>query len=268
MFAAGMMLGNRPVFSVSVSSSLAVPWILSVQAPQVFIGAPVLVRITVAAGIQLQSNSISDAAMILTGLPPGSEVELTNDGYLLGSGGVGGNGADFAGSFAANAGGPGGPALTGPGTGRLLRLVNGSGRIWGGGGGGGGGGYNLAYIGSPVFAYGLQDGGSGGGGGAGSGVAGNGYGSAGASSAGTAGASGAGGSSGTTTQGSAGRGGAGGAYGAAGSAGANGINYGGGPTDGTTASLGAAGGAAGNAIELNGGSIIYTSTGDIRGSVT
>lgn len=267
MFAAGLMLGDRPIFSVSISASRSTPWVLSAQAPQVFIGAPILLRLTVASGIQIQSNSITDAALILSGLPSGSEIALANGGYLLGMGGGAGNGADYVGGNPAVAGQAGGPAIVGPGTGRILRLDNSAGRVWGGGGGGGGGGYNLAYFADPVFDYISPDGGSGGGGGAGGGVAGVSYSSSGAASNGTTGASGTGGASGTTTQGSAGRGGAGGAFGAAGSSGASGIRYGGGPTDGVVVSAGAAGGAAGNAIELNGATLIYTSSGDIRGSV-
>ena len=225
------------------------------------VGSPT-VTITVNQGVVVSSKSPADPAMDLSGLPSGSTVILINNGYIIGCGGDGGDGASscYNGTAAQNFGGnngiSGGNAILGPGLSRTFTVTNTNGHIWGGGGGGGGGSAQ-----TPDSATGNANAG-GGGGGAGGGRGGRGgrsYNQASLSQAGlggdgvrgTSGPNGVGGAAGTgASSGSANLGvaGAGGTYGVAGTNGtAAGVTNAGYGPPGT-------GGAAGKAIELQGAS--------------
>ena len=240
-------------------------------------GAPVTITIAVNAGVVVSSTSASVAAMDLSGLPSGSSIEITNNGYILGCGGVGGTGGDGGSGIleAAGNGGAGGPAIFGPGTGVTVDIENASGSVWGGGGGGSGGRSSEEYLESPAEPTWI--GGGGGGGGAGGGVGGTGGSTLGiipfayAGSPGNAGTTGSGGSGGSGGAGGfggletarGGLGGAGGAFGAAGSVGVAGTG---------TTGQGAAGtaGAAGPAVDQDGGTVTFTTGGtnpNVKGAV-
>jgi hypothetical protein len=231
---AGMMLGGRPRYAVTIATNRA-QWRKSVDGTTIPSGIPVEIVLTINSGIEVQSSSTSVGAIHLDALAAGSEVHIVNTGYLLGCGGRGGDGGEDNGGSGA-AGAAAGPAVRADFTG-LLRFTNAAGQIYGGGGGGGGGDGALAV------------GGGGGGGGAGGGAGGTGI-SANSGSAGTTGRLGAGGAGGTAG-GSAVAGGAGGAYGTAGT------------------SSSAAGGAAGYAVLHNSGTTVSWVSGsaNIAGSV-
>ena len=235
----------------------------------------VTVNITTAAGVVIRASSPATPALDFSGFASGSTINWTNLGWVLGCGGDGGNGAELglSGSTITDdseggTGQPGGPAVTGPGSGRNFNITNAGGFIWGGGGGGGGGGAN--GTGSPLSAN-----GGGGGGGAGSGKGGQGGRNASNTSGlnGTNGTPGGGGANGDFGAGGAGNhsggssnagtGGNGGTWGTAGSPGAT-IAGGG-------SGAGGAGGGAGKAINLNGGSAVFVSGSggpNVKGSVS
>lgn len=249
MFGAGLMLASLPVFDIVISGSRA-QWRKSVDAPTIPSSVPVLINFTINAGIEVQSNSTSVAALHFDQLAGGSTVRLTNNGFAIGDGGNGGDGASGGPGFA---GGAGGDAVRADYSGSLI-VTNINGRLWGGGGGGGGGGAGRSIITSEPFST----GGGGGGGGAGGGAAGTGGtgevgGPAGNGTAGTTGSlgdNGVGGAGGIGNDIPSGNGGNGGDYGVAGSNGTTGQGAGG------------AGGASGNAIRHNAG----TSVSFISGS--
>lgn len=250
MFAAGMMMGGRPVYTVTVSASGGA-WKLTTDAPTVPTGIPIELFLTITAGVERQATSTAVPAFEINGLAAGSIVHLSNSGYLIGKGGAGGSGAENGGVGAAPAvvGADAGHALRANFTGQLI-ITNGSGHLWGGGGGGGGGG---------AGAGGSSNGG-GGGGGAGGGSAGGG--GAGGGSPGSAGTAGTTGSPGTNGTGGA-------AGGAGGGAGANGGAYG---ADGATGSAGSttsgkAGGSAGNALKYNSGTDVSFLSGSLTPQV-
>jgi hypothetical protein len=241
------------------------------------LGSPVNVTVTVNTGVVVSSVRPSDPAMDLSGLPSGSTVTLVNNGYIIGCGGNGGEGASsvYNGTSpeVTGAGLPeaGGVAVLGPGIGRSFNCTNANGHLWGGGGGGGGGSAQ-----TPDSATGNANAG-GGGGGAGGGRGGRGgrswnqstnpnAGLGGNGANGTGGPNGTGGSAGAgTSAGSANLGvaGAGGAYG---SAGANGT-----AASPNTAGYGPPtnGGSAGNSIALAGGSVVPPSpAGSVLGPIS
>lgn len=152
-------------FSLSITQSVQ-DWVMLPLLPT--IGGAVTVNIAVASGIVLSSTSIYGPAMDLSGLPAGSTINLINQGYIIGKGGNGADGAAGAypgsGSTNLSAGTaqPGGNAISGPGSGSVLNITNAAGHIWGGGGGGGGGG---AYDGLSSTGCGNAGGGGGGAGG-------------------------------------------------------------------------------------------------------
>lgn len=158
-------------FSLTISQSVQ-DWVMLPLLPT--IGGAVTVNVTVAPGIVVSSTSIYGAAMDLSGLPAGSTVNLLNQGYVIGKGGDGADGAmaSYPGSgdtvISASTAQPGGNAMIGPGSGSVLNITNAAGHIWGGGGGGGGCG---AFDGNPTQGCGN---GGGGGGGAGGGKGGKG----------------------------------------------------------------------------------------------
>lgn len=239
-------------------------------------GGVVTVNLNIAAGTILQAGSPATPALDLSGFVAGSTINVVNNGYILGCGGDGANGAEVGAGgssvtvlTAGSLGFPGGPAIKGPGTGRNFNIANASGFIWGGGGGGGGGG--ATGSGSPMVSN-----GGGGGGGAGGGRAGLGGRSCstftgfnatngttgGRGPNGVLGAGGAGNHTGGTSNGGAG--GAGGDWAASGSGGSAGGGSGNvGPAG--------AGGSPGKAIDLAGGSASFSSGSgapNVRGSVT
>jgi hypothetical protein len=128
----------------------------------------ITVTVTVNQGVCVFASSESEYAMDLSGLPAGSTVNLINNGYILGHGGQGADGAmaseNGSSSQVENAGFPtnGGGAILGPGLSRTFNVTNTNGHIWGGGGGGGGGG---AFDGLPSLGQGSAGGGGGGAGG-------------------------------------------------------------------------------------------------------
>ena len=241
------------------------------------LGGPVSVTITVNQGVIVSSASAVTAAMDLSGLPSGSTVTLVNNGYIIGCGGRGADGAMAVYNGTSprqDSGGNaqiGGIAILGPGLSRTFNVSNSNGHIWGGGGGGGSGGAN---------ANGGGNGGAnagGGGGGAGGGLGGRGGRSVNQSTApspgiapdGASGALGYGGAGGSPGVGTISTGGAG----SVGLSGAGG-NYGAAGTNGTDASLTTGsyglpsnGAAAGKAVELQGASA-PTIGGSVLGMVS
>lgn len=240
---------------------------------------PQTINIAVEKGVVIQASNALIGAMDLSGILSGSTINLINNGYILGGGGDGGDGAvaDYPGSgatvFGASAATGGGKAINGPGSGVTFNVTNANGNIWGGGGGGGGAG---ASDGGGA-GEGLGNG-AGGGGGAGAGRRGRGargvfiQGGSTPATAGTDGsfaigapAFGAAGSSTSAGAGSAGAAGAGGDWGTAGATGTN-------PASMPTGHSGpfTAEGAAGKAIELNGGAATFlsgASAPNVKGAV-
>lgn len=105
-------------------------------------GLPVLVTVTIEAGVTVGSSSASLPAFATGSLPAGSTVTLVNNGAILGRGGNGGDGGgcpdEMVGSYVCSAPTPGqggGAALDA----RIALTVQNAGTIAGGGGGGGGG---------------------------------------------------------------------------------------------------------------------------------
>lgn len=236
-------------------------------------GSAVTFSITIATGVLITSHSPTSPALDFNGFASGSVISLINHGKIVGKGGRGGSGSNFAdvsdSQTNAEVGRPGqagGTALRGPGSGRTFSITNADGFIFGGGGGGGGGGCSADGGSAGNIAA-----GGGGGGGAGFGAAGDGNSmvTSSGSALGTdgtdgsltaAGTGGAGAQAGTATGGA---GGAGGGFGAAGTAGTA-------PTaQGNDIGAGAAG-AAGGAVDLNSGSVTFVSGNDgthVKGAV-
>ena len=231
-----MMMGGRPIYRVTISSNRG-SWIRSIDAPTIPSTQPVLLILTINSGIEVQASSAYAplGAIFFNSLADGSEVQLVNNGYLIGRGGEGGEGG--AGS-AGLPGEDGHPAVVSSFSG-LLKITNGAGYIWGGGGGGGSGG-----------SYSSAQGGGGGGGGAGGGAGGTAVYNAG--TAGTTGRLGAPGAGGAANDASSGAGGTGGTYGAAGAAGGD-------PLPTIPAFYGGAGGAGGYAVQLVGTTLVWVS---------
>lgn len=231
----------------------------------------VTVNVTTA-NVDIQSTSPATAAIDFSGFAAGSTINWLNNGYILGCGGDGSDGAEeglsggtLTTTNAGKVGNPAGNAVQGPGAGITFNITNAGGFIWGGGGGGGGGGATAS--GSPTAGN-----GGGGGGGKGGGRPGRGGScNTGSSVNGANGIAGGAGRNATTGTGGAGNGngaasfgagGAGGDWAVAGSAGT--VSSGGGMPPGT-------GGAAGKAINLSGGSATFVSGGggpNIKGAVT
>jgi hypothetical protein len=222
---------------------------------------------TINSGVYISSSNTGTTALTINGSFPNG-VELVNNGFIVGMGGFGGNGAaGMTQGSVGGAGATGGRALIAS----VAVAIRNNGTIGGGGGGGGGGGqvYELGDKNNPAsFGWG---GGGGGGGRSGStgstgGPAGNSYGSqsrsATAGGSGTTTAAGSGGQSGAApnSQYQGGAGGAGGGWGAAGSAGASGA----GPSYPVTA--GGSGGGAGAAVAGN-ANITWLATGTRLGAI-
>lgn len=224
---------------------------------------PVRVDINVLPNVIVSAEASSEAPPFdLRGSAAGSIINLTNQGWLLGAGGRGGDG-----SLGGNGSGgtEGGTAILGPDEGSTLNITNGSGRIFGGGGGGGGGGRANKFVDGPDEPVLARGGGGGGGAGPGSeggaggtnvalggdtpaqdGTAGTG------GKTGTGGDGGNGGNAGFGAHG--GDGGDGGDYGQPGTAGSSGSGSSPGPNG-----LGGSGGAAGAAVQHFGATINWIS---------
>jgi hypothetical protein len=100
----------------------------------------VTINVTVASGMLVTSSSTATPAFRTGVLPPGSVVNLFNNGLIIGAGGAGGAGGTSA-QRNGIAGSPGGDAIwIESGT---LQLNNANGYIFAGGGGGGGGSFGL-----------------------------------------------------------------------------------------------------------------------------
>lgn len=236
-------------------------------------GGVTTVNLTVQAGTILSASSAENVALDLRGFASGSTINIINNGYILGRGGDGGDGAGcldqgagLSGAFvrSADAGQGGGTALMNAGSGITVNIYNASGHIWGGGGGGGGGGTA-----NPAASSNAN--GGGGGGGAGGGALGRGSKGAGAQvgtdgsrgSAGINGALGAGGA-GNGTGATGGAGGAGGDWGADGTAGTQ-------PAPSASNMAAGVAGPAGKAVELNGGAVTFVSgsgSPNVKGAVS
>ena len=216
---------------------------------------PVTITVTIPNGVVISSTSVATAAFVIPSLPPGSSVDIVNQGRIQGRGGNGGSGGSGCTSAGA-AGGHGGDALS---VGYPVTVNNSAGQIWAGGGGGGGGGGGADYS--------CSQPGSGGGGGSGTtaGASGTAGGClthpANPGEAGTASTGGAGGAAPaalcpSATGGGGGAGGGPGLSGAAGTAGFGPTGSGGGGPGGSPGRY-----AVGNSL------ISWTSIGDRRGGV-
>jgi hypothetical protein len=225
---------------------------------------------TINGGVYLSSNSTGTPALTVNGSFPGG-VQLTNNGFIVGMGGNGGNGPTAGPNLQV------GPGTAGAGGGLALSVsvgvtITNNGTV-AGGGGGGGGGRSSSYSGDKGV---LTNYGGGGGGGGRSSAAANSRGGAGGSASGSSGVpiSGAAGSVGTLS--AAGAGGNGG-YGIA-----QGGFRGGGGTGGGWGAAGAtgdsqrfsdpsagpyAGGSGGGAVSGN-GNITWVATGTRLGGIS
>lgn len=239
-------------------------------------GGVVTVTLTINTGVIICSPNVGMPALDFRGFTAGSTINLVNLGYVLGCGGMGGEGGFWT-DVTDNGewikiprqGRGAGSAIIGPGAGITFNITNAAGFIWGGGGGGGGGGVSADQ------GFGNVPCGGGGGGGNGGGLGGAGFsgrvesggnvyasdgGDAGSGRQGAAGAGGAGAQQGSSTGGG---GGNGGDWGTAGSSGAS-------PTGFAQDYAGATGGAAGKAIDLNGGAASFVSgsgSPNVKGAV-
>lgn len=218
---------NRKAVSITLASNTT-NYVLNTAAVSGYVAGITDVTLTINSGVVVGSTATSGTAFTVTGFTTGDTVAITNNGYIVGAGGKGGNGNQ--------AGAAGGLALS---VGFATRITN-NGTV--GGGGGGGGGSNSYQVASSsntsIINY---YGGNGAGGGAGNAAGAGGTGSSLNGSVGTTG------SAGTLT---AGGGGAstGGSLGAAGGASSN------------------AGGAAGAATSGN-GNITWVATGTRSGAL-
>ena len=94
--------------------------------------------VTINPSVYIWSDSISTAALTITGSFPGG-VQITNNGYIIGKGGTGGLNYQMNSDTSVKIGQPGGPAIS---LGVNATIINNSGAyIAGGGGGGGSGGF-------------------------------------------------------------------------------------------------------------------------------
>lgn len=101
--------------------------------------APVKGTVTINSGIVVSASTTANAGFATgASFPQSSDITVTNNGYIIGMGGKGGNGGGSGTPYATN-GLPGGAGLafTGDTAGTKIALVN-NGIIAGGGGGGGG----------------------------------------------------------------------------------------------------------------------------------
>lgn len=224
------------------------------------------VAATINSGIYISSNTTSGAALTVSGSFP-TGVSLTNNGYIIGMGGNGGNGNIYE----TEGGFPGAPGGTAIAVSSPLSITNNQ-TIAGGGGGGGGGG--PIYYTDGVYSW----AGGGGGGGRSSLAANTSGGAAGLNNfpstaryptngaIGTSSSAGSGGLGGLSPNGAygGGNGGAGGDWGQAGSAGGRGFIHDGGSYIGY---FGGAGGAAGNAVTGN-SNVTWIATGTRLGGIS
>lgn len=164
-----------PCYHVSVANSVLkfnLGTELYIQNPSAPTGQPICVTCDVNNGVFITSDTNAVPAFTTgTGIPAGSVVAITNNGYIIGDGGNGGRAYDPAQT----------PPLTGAGDngGDAMHLtidatIQNNGYIWGGGGGGSGMAFSLSYTLPPPVNF-VTIGvflGAGGGGGAGGSVGG------------------------------------------------------------------------------------------------
>jgi hypothetical protein len=93
---------------------------------------PIVFTLTINSGVSLGSSSTSNPALLISSFPAGTEINIINNGYIVGAGGAGGNGRWRT---AGDAGSNGGDALS---IAYATNITN-NGTIGGGGVGGGGG---------------------------------------------------------------------------------------------------------------------------------
>jgi len=99
--------------------------------------------VTINPSVYIWSDSISTAALTITGSFPGG-VQITNNGYIIGRGGNGGLSYQQNSDTSVKIGQSGGPAIS---LGVNATIINNSGAyIAGGGGGGGSGGYYSPFV--------------------------------------------------------------------------------------------------------------------------
>jgi len=200
------------------------------------------VNFVINSGVYIYSTSTGTPALTITGFASGDVINITNNGFILGMGGRGGNNSAV--------GSAGGNAIS---LGFNITLVNNN-TLGGGGGGGGSGG-------TGIFQYGGLYGGCGGGGRTGltNSAGGNDGTNSGVGSVGTVNGGGAGGAGAPVPFGGGkpgGTGGTGGTWGATGATGA------------TANTVGWAGGAGGKAIALNGYTATRSGSGTTYGAVS
>lgn len=231
---------------------------------------PVDVRVIIAAGVDVSSLATGIPSFTTgTGWNSNTSLLLTNNGEVLGRGGIGGDGGgNNTSCIAGTAGSVGGDAL------ELLfdlSIDNLNGNIYGGGGGGGGGGGAFGVF---LTISGTAGGGGGGGGQSGLTVVGGTGGSAsggvdniapgGVGSSGVYANEGAGDAGGIAFPADGGDGGDGGGWGEVGVTGSSG-------TGSVNACTGYVGGAAGKAVELTGNTITWlggNTPSQVKGDVT
>ena len=229
---------------------------------------------TIGSGVYISATSTADTALTISGSFPGG-VSLVNNGYIVGMGGNGGQGArrQSGTNYASVSGSAGGKALA---VSSSVTITN-NGTIGGGGGGGGGGGMGLA---SDDYSFSCFAGGSGGGGGR-TGTTNSSGGGGGTVDAGTARANGNTGSAGTSSSQGGGGSGVGAGYAgyiAYGGAGGSGGSWGSSGATGSTGSAnsysktgvwtpGASGGGAGACLTGN-SYITWAATGTRLGSIS
>lgn len=126
-----MMMGGRPVYRVNFTSNRTTWWAAS-SVPTTFRGAPLTLILTVYSGVQIRSDDDLYGAIHIPDdgtLKDGSEVQVINNGQIVGAGDPAGVGGD--GLYVATPG-------------RLV-ITNGSGWIYGGYTSPGARGYAVRY---------------------------------------------------------------------------------------------------------------------------
>jgi hypothetical protein len=120
--------------------------------------SPLNIALTINSGIVVSSNATGTSGFVIDGAyPTGSIIRIINNGYIVGMGGAGGNGAisSMVGKSvtlisAATSGLAGGTALTvAPSVPANVSVLVTNNGIIGGGGGGGGGAYSVGQVSSP-----------------------------------------------------------------------------------------------------------------------
>jgi hypothetical protein len=125
---------------VDISYGIAGPVVVDISAQGGYVPGKSDITINHSVGNWHYSDSVSQAALAISGGEPGDTVTFRNSGIIMGKGGRGGNAIRFGFGSVDNRGEFGGPAMEIyiPPTVPMYIINNGSGCILGGGGGGGG----------------------------------------------------------------------------------------------------------------------------------